>query len=72
MLVNQTFDKQRCFTGNRLARKGCFNEKIWIFPVGQRVEKANSVAEKQHQIFDKIFNHDEKREPVKQLKKKNH
>ena len=41
-------------------------------PLGKELKKQTSVAEKQHQIFDKIFNHDEKREPVKQLKKKNH
>ena len=38
-------------------------------PLGKELKKQTSVAEKQHQIFDKIFNHDEKREPVKQLKK---
>ena len=34
-------------------------------PVGKELKKQASVAEKQYKSFDKVFNHDEKEEPVK-------
>ena len=34
-------------------------------PLGKELKKETSVAEKHFQIFDKIFNHDEREEPVK-------
>ena len=34
-------------------------------PLGKELKKQTSVAEKQYQIFDKVFNHDEKEKPVK-------
>ena len=33
-------------------------------PLGKEVKKQTSVAEKQYQEIDKIFNHDEKEEPI--------
>ena len=51
MLVNI----KRCFTRKRLARKSCCNQKIWIFSDRQRTEKQTSVAKKQYQKFDNVF-----------------
>ena len=34
-------------------------------PLGKELKKETSVAEKHFQIFDKIFNYDEREEPVK-------
>ena len=58
--------------GTDLLEKAASMKRFEYSSLGKELKKQTSVAEKQHQIFDKIFNHDEKREPVKQLKKKNH
>ena len=38
--------------------------------LGKELKKHFSVPEKQYQSIDKVFNHDEKEEPVKLKKKK--
>ena len=58
MLVNI----KRCFTRKRLGRKSCCNQKIWIFSERQRIEKQTSVAKKQYQKFDNVFESNKKEE----------
>ena len=38
MLVNMNFWWQRYFTRKRLARKSCYNKKIWILSIRQRIK----------------------------------
>ena len=42
------------------ARKSCYNKKIWIFCVRQRIKSTNDIAKKQYQGLSKFFKSDEK------------
>ena len=48
-----------------LLEKAATMKRFEYSPLGKELKKQTSVAEKQYQSFDKIFNHDEKEEPVK-------
>ena len=52
-------------TGKDLLEKAATTKKFEYSPLGKELKKQTSLAEKQYQSFDKVFNHDEKEEPVK-------
>ena len=47
-----------------MLEKAAAMKRFQYSPLGKEVKKQNSVAEKQYQEIDKIFNHDEKEEPI--------
>ena len=54
-----------------LLEKAATFKRFEYSPLGKELKKQTIVAEKRHQDFDKVFNYDEKEEPLK-LKNKNH
>ena len=47
-----------------MLEKAAAMKRFQYSPLGKEVKKQTSVAEKQYQEIDKIFNHDEKEEPI--------
>ena len=47
-----------------MLEKAAATKRFQYSPLGKEVKKQTSVAEKQYQEIDKIFNHDEKEEPI--------
>ena len=48
-----------------MLEKAATMKRFEYSPLGKELKKQTSVAEKQHQSFDKDFNRDEKEQPVK-------
>ena len=48
-----------------LLQKAAAIKRFEYSPLDKELKKQTSVAEKQYQSFDKVFNHDKKEEPVK-------
>ena len=48
-----------------LLEKAAAIKRFEYSPLDKELKKQTSVAEKQYQSFDKVFNHDKKEEPVK-------
>ena len=51
--------------GNDLLQKVAALKSFEHSVLGKELKRQTSVAEKQYQIFDQVFNHDEKKEPLK-------
>ena len=48
-----------------LLEKATALKRFEYSPLGKELKKQTSVAEKQYQDLDKVFNHDENKQPVK-------
>ena len=53
-----------------LLEKAAAWKRLEYSPLGKELKKQTSVVEKKYQDFDKIFNHDEREEPLKIEKKR--
>ena len=51
--------------GKDLLEKAATMKRSKYSPLGKELKKQTSVAEKQYQDFDKVFNHDENEQPLK-------
>ena len=65
MLVIVIFLLAKTFFLKRLARKTAIMKRFEYSLLREELKKQTSDAEKQFQSFDKVFNNDEKEEPVK-------
>ena len=48
-----------------MLEKAATTKRFGYSPIGKELKKPPSVAEKQYQSFDKVFNHDEKEDLFK-------
>ena len=71
MLSSGSVSKYEFLTGKDvlpekdLLAKAATLKRFEYSPLGKELKKQTSVGEKHYQSFTKIFNHDEKEEPVK-------